>query len=101
FQVDTSATGYKTDDPRLARLLSDVEDHVRSIPGVQAASFATYIFNQGLWTTPAFTQEQNSLTDDSREIRNNIVGRDFFTAVGIPLVQGGGFGPQDTENSPK
>jgi predicted permease len=101
FQVDTSVTRYKEDDPRLAALLSDVENSVRAVPGVQAASFASYTFNQGLWSGPAYTNEPNSLTDDTREVRNNIVGQDFFTAMGIPLVLGRGFGPQDTESSPK
>lgn len=101
FMVDTSATGYKEKDPRLEPLLRDVEDKVRAIPGVQAAAFAFYTFNQGLWTTPAFTREQNSLTDDSRVIRNNVVGHDFFAAIGVPLVLGRGFGPQDTETSQK
>jgi len=101
FQVDTSVTRYTEDDPRLEALLSDVENSVRAVPGVQAASFASYTFNQGLWSGPAYTNEQNSLTDDTREIRNNIVGRDFFAAMGIPLVLGRTFGPEDTEHSPK
>ena len=101
FTVDTSATGYKAKDPRLGRLLRDVEDQVRSVPGVQAASFATYTFNQGLWTTAAYTSAQNSLTDDTRTIRNNVVGQDFFAAMGLPIVLGRGFGPQDTEKSQK
>jgi len=100
FEVDTSATGYKGEDPRLGALFSEVENKVRAIPGVQAASFASYTFNQGLWTSPAYTREQNSLTDDTREIRHNIVGPDFFAAMGIPLVLGRTFGPQDTEHSP-
>ncbi|HEY3579220.1 MAG TPA: ABC transporter permease, partial [Pyrinomonadaceae bacterium] len=101
FQVDTSVTRYTEDDPRLEALLSDVENSVRAVPGVQAASFASYTFNQGLWSGPAYTNEPNSLTDDTREIRNNIVGQDFFAAMGIPLVLGRTFGPQDTEHSPK
>ena len=101
FQVDTSATGYNTDDPRLPAMLRDVEDKVRAIPGVQAASFAFFVFNQGLWSGPAYTREPNSLTDDNREVRNNVVGQDYFAAMGIPLVQGRGFGPQDTEKSQK
>ena len=101
FTVDTSATGYKAKDPRLGRLLRDVEDQVRSVPGVQAASFATYTFNQGLWTTTAYTSAQNSLTDETRTIRNNVVGQDFFAAVGLPIVLGRSFGPQDTEKSQK
>jgi predicted permease len=101
FQVDSSSTGYKPDDPKLAATLSEVEDRVRVIPGVQAASFAFFVFNQGFWNSPAYTREPNSLTDDNRSIRHNIVGRDFFAAMGIPLVLGRGFGLQDTKASQK
>jgi predicted permease len=99
FKVDTSATGYKTDDPRLPAMLREAEDKVREIPGVQAASFAFFIFHQGMWTTPAYTREPNSLTDSTRSVRNNVVGQDYFAAMGIPLVLGRGFGPQDTDKS--
>jgi predicted permease len=102
FMVDTSATGYKaTDDPRLPALLREVEDKVRAIPGVQAASFASFTFNQGSWTEPAYTREDNIPEGRSRTLRNNIVGQDFFAAMGIPLVLGRGFGPQDTRDSQK
>ena len=101
FQVDTSATGYKSEDPKLPTLLRDVEDKVRAVPGVQAASFAFYTFNQGFWTCPAYTREPNTVDDESNSVRNNIVGPDFFAAIGIPLVLGRGFGPQDTKESQK
>jgi predicted permease len=101
FQVDTSATGYKEKDPKLAALLRDVEDKVKAIPGVQAASFAFFTFHQGAWTSPAYTREQPDIAPESRSIRNNIVGPDFFAAMGIPVVLGRGFGPQDTAGSQK
>ena len=101
FRVDTSATGYKDDDPRLPVMLREAEDKVREIPGVQAAAFAFFVFHQGMWSGPAHTREPNSLTDRTREVRNNVVGQDYFTAMGIPLVQGRGFGPQDTSKSQK
>ena len=100
LKVDTSATGYKPEDPRLAALLSEVEDKVRAIPGVQAASFAFFTFNQGFWTTPAYTRDKLQ-ADDSSTVRNNVVGRDFFAAMGLQLVLGRGFGTQDTKNSQK
>ena len=34
-------------------------------------------------------------------IRNNSVGPDFFNAMGLRLLEGRQFGPQDLENSPK
>jgi predicted permease len=98
FQIDTSAPGYKDDDPKLPAFLREIEDKTRSIPGVQAASFAFITFNQGFWTSRAYTRDQN-LTDNQRRVRHNIVGPDFFSAVGLPLVQGRGFGPQDTDKS--
>jgi predicted permease len=101
FKVDTSATGYKTKDPKLPALLREVEDKVKAIPGVQAASFAYFTFHQGSWTSPAFSREQPNISPDRDSLRNNIVGPDFFAAMGIPLVQGRGFGPQDTANSQK
>jgi predicted permease len=101
FQVDTSATGYKTDDPKLPALLQEVEEKVKAVPGVQAASFAFIVFNQGFWTGVAHSRDDNIPEGQSRSLRNNIVGPDFFTAMGIPLVQGRGFGPQDTAKSQK
>jgi predicted permease len=101
MRVDSSATSYKEDDPRLPALLREVEDKVRAIPGVQAVSFAFFTFNQGAWTSPAHTHAQNSVTDKTRSVRHNIVGPDFFAAMGVPLVQGRTFGPQDTDKSQK
>ena len=99
LQVDTSTTGYKAEDPKLAATLREIEDKVKAIPGVQAASFAFFVFNQGFWTGPAWTREPNSLNDDNRTICNNIVGQDYFAAMGLQFVQGQGFGPQHTKGS--
>jgi predicted permease len=101
FIIDTSATGMKTDDPKLPALLSEVETKVKQVPGVQAASFAFTIFNQGFWSGLGYTREDNIPEGGTRWLRNNIVGPDFFAATGIPLVQGRVIGPQDTKSSPK
>jgi len=101
FMIDPSATGIKTDDPKLPALLSEVENKVKQVPGVQAASFAFMVFNQGFWTGAAYTREDNIAEGQNRSLRNNIVGPDFFAAMGIPLVQGRGIGPQDTKSSQK
>jgi predicted permease len=101
LQVDTSATGYKGDDPKLPALLNEVEEKVKAVPGVQAASFAFIVFNQGFWTSIAHSRGDNLADGESRSLRNNIVGPDFFAVMGIPLVQGRTFGPQDTAKSQK
>jgi predicted permease len=101
FQIDTSATGYKEDDPQLGALLSEVEEKVKALPGVEAAAFSFFVFNQGAWSSLAFTSPQDQRGDRTRLVRNNVVGRDYFAAMGIPLVLGRGFGPQDIGKSQK
>jgi predicted permease len=101
FQIDTAATGYK--DAQLGSLLGEVERKVKGVPGVQAAAFSFIIFNQGQWSGRAYTSNQKLPDGQNRAIyiRNNIVGQDFFTAMGLPIVLGRGFGAQDTRNSQK
>ena len=97
FRIDSAATVYK--DPQFGPLFREVEAKVKALPGVQAASFSFFIFNQGAWTSRAFTRDQDVPEGESRTVRNNVVGDDYFTALGIPLVLGRGFGDQDTEKS--
>ena len=101
FQVDISSAGYKSDNPKLPALMQEVEDKVKAIPGVQSAAFAFIVFNQGFWTSRAHSRSDNIPEGQSRTLRNNIVGPDFFAVMGLPLVQGRGFGPQDTKASQK
>src|SRR5215813_8176757 len=99
FQIDTDSIGYKA-DARLAQLYRDVEEKVRQIPGVHAASFSMFAFNQGGWNAPASTRRDSANTQ-TEQIRNNSVGPNFFSAMGLPLLAGRAFGEQDTETSPK
>ena len=101
FQVDISSAGYKSDNPKLPALMQEVEDKVKAIPGVQSAAFAFIVFNQGFWTGRAHSRGDNIPEGQSRTLRNNIVGPDFFAVMGLPLVQGRSFGPQDTKASQK
>ena len=100
FQIDTDSIGYK-EDSSLVKLYREVEERVSSIPGVRAASFSMFAFNQGAWTTPVSTRGDSSSSRTDQRIRNNCVGPDFFEAMGLPLLAGRGFGAQDTETSPK
>ncbi|HEU4390335.1 MAG TPA: FtsX-like permease family protein, partial [Blastocatellia bacterium] len=88
-------------DAQLPALMHDVEEKVRTLPGVKAASFSFLTFNQGVWTTPVFIQGADQSADGGTSIRNNVVGSDYFAAMGIPLVLGRTFGSEDTEKSHK
>jgi len=99
FDMDTTVAGYKTDDPKFVSMLSDVEENVRRIPGVNAAAFSFFVFNQGQWQNPVTVSQD--LPQEQRTVRNNVVGRDFFRVMGIPLVQGRTFNESDTAKSPQ
>jgi len=100
FQIDSDSIGYK-EDARLASLYRDVEEKVSLIPGVRAASFSLFAFNQGGWTSSASSRGGSTSAQIFRNVKNNSVVLNFFDAMGLPLVAGRGFGPQDTEKSPK
>jgi predicted permease len=99
FQLDTDSLGYKQDS-RLVKLYQDIEEKVGSIPGVRAASFSMFAFNQGGWNSPASTRG-DSATTRTEQIMHNSVGPRFFAAMGLPLLAGRGFDDRDTETSPK
>ena len=99
FQIGMTTTGYK--DVQLSNLVREVEEKVKTVPGVQAASFASFIFNQGVWRSAAYTRDFNPSPGQGRNIRNIVVGQEYFAAMEIPLAQGRGFGPQDTKSSQK
>src|SRR5262245_27705119 len=95
--TDITATGYQ--GGQRSALLREVEEKVKAVPGVQATSFSLVVFNQGFWPATIFTRDLNAMERESRAIRNNVVGQDYFTTMGIPLLEGRVFGPRDTEKS--
>ncbi|HXW54243.1 MAG TPA: ABC transporter permease [Candidatus Cybelea sp.] len=99
MRIDASSAGYK-EDPRLMALYRQIEDRVNALPGVRAASFSIFTFNQGTWNNPIWVQGYES---GHREIdvNHNAVGNLYFAAMGIPLLAGRNFGPQDTNASQK
>jgi predicted permease len=101
FQPASDSVGYKDDDPRLTDLYREVEEKVSEIPGVRAASFSLFSFNQGAWTNPITAQGGAPPLGGNQDVLNNVVGPGFFTAMNLPLILGRPFSPQDTKTSPK
>ncbi len=99
LNIDSAITGYKGEDPRLKMLFKQIEDRINGLPGVQAASFSAFTFNEGSWNSdirvPGMPLNRNI------NVSHNIIGDGYFKAMQIPLVAGRGFGPQDTATSQK
>ena len=77
FQLDEYAAGYKP-DARLGNLLNQIEERVSAVPGVRAASFSMFTFNQGEWSNDVTLQGISRNSENSEEVLMNRVGSQLF-----------------------
>jgi predicted permease len=98
LQIDPASVGYRPGDPRLNALYQQIEERLSALPGVRAASFSLFTFDEGTWNNNIWVQGYMSGHQD-RDVHHNVVGNGYFTAMGIPLLAGRTFGPQDTVSS--
>jgi len=97
LQIDSAVTGLKNSDPRMTSMFQQIEQRVATLPGVKAASFASFLFNQGSWNTGIRVAGTN--VDENVNIKHNVIGIGYFSTMQIPLLAGRTFGPQDTATS--
>jgi len=97
--VDTASLGFGDKDPQQVSLYHQLEERVSRIPGVLAASMTWLTFDPGSWTMTV--EVQGSQKQNEREVHGNVVGADYFAAMGMPIVLGRGITPNDTATSPK
>jgi predicted permease len=100
FGLDPSAVGYK-EDLRVVNLYQQIEQRVSAMPGVHAASISFFTFNQGGWTSNIAINGRSPTQEHDLLVSGNVVGPGYFTTMGIPLLLGRVFGPQDAAASPK
>src|SRR5882672_2210130 len=99
FDLDPSVTGYQARSLQADHLYQEIEQRVDAIPGVRSSSFALMTFGGGAWMEPVFAQGFTPTSANDRGIHGNIVGPEFFSAMGIPILAGRTFGAQDTGTS--
>jgi predicted permease len=98
-RVRTSRSQYT--GARLGRLRQDLADHVRQLPGVDAAAFADHgLFSGGASgyhvTVPGFVAQ----ADSERRVSLDRVGPDFIHAIGGHLLRGRDIERRDLETGP-
>ena len=99
LQMDTSSVGYLSNEPRLNNLYQEIEARVSALPGVRAASFSSFTFREGSWSSSVSVA--GFKTAEPPLVIHNVIGNGYFATMGIPLVLGRAFGPQDTATSQK
>lgn len=99
LQVTLNPSGYAPE--RLASFYTQVAEQVRSVPGVQAATFGRQRLIAGAgWRSgivvPGFTSPPNDIGPF-----RDAIGSGYFSALGIPLIGGREFTDADTGSTPK
>ncbi|HTW47895.1 MAG TPA: ABC transporter permease [Acidobacteriaceae bacterium] len=97
LSIDSDAKGFKDNDPRENALFKEIEARVEALPGVEAASFSAFRFQEGSWNTGITVPDRQVRHD--LNVKHNIIGNDYFRVMQIPLIAGRSFGPQDTGTS--
>jgi len=86
-------------DARLVTLQKQIEARVQALPGVHAASFSMFTFNQGVWSDDLTVQGVPRTPENSNNVFYNVVGNGFFSSMSLPIVAGRGFDERDTIDS--
>jgi predicted permease len=96
FQLDPGK-GY--DDARRGSLYDQVLQRLRDLPGVCSASMSNLQSlggsENGYGPTKVAVAGGVLTDEDGLEVRGTAVTRDYFQTMGIPLLRGRDFGPQD------
>ena len=97
--LDATSAGYQ-EDARLRDMMQRVEERVDAIHGVQAASFASFVFNEGGWTD-SVTVPGRLRSDNDPNVDHTVAGAQYLNAMRIPVILGRGLSPDDTMASRK
>ena len=100
FNLDSHATGY-TDEAHQGSLYRQVEERLSALPGVKAAGFTQWTFTLGGWNEPAWPEGMSARPAFDITAWYDPVGPGYFAAMGLPILVGRGFGPEDTASSPR
>ena len=98
--TDPSQDGY--DHARTVEFYRELEDRIRALPGVQAASLAGSVpIGSFPARTPVLSESQPA--DPNRQppsILYNTIDPGYFETMGVPLLRGRGFTEGDNETAP-
>jgi putative ABC transport system permease protein len=85
-QIDPESAGY--DSARTRQIGAALADHLASLPGVEALGTSAKVFYGGGGPVVIGEYQSESERPLAREAAIASVGRDYFTAMEIPLLQG-------------
>ncbi len=99
-EIDPQGGGYARE--QLPQLYRDLLERVEAIPGVSSASLSYYgLFSGGRRNNAVTIDSYSPQSDDDLRIQDSYVTPKYFETLGVPVVAGRGFVPEDQKGSPK
>ncbi len=95
---DVSSTPQQDTPKKQARLYLSLEHDFRNVPGIEAATVMSVPYVADYTLTTFFVTLQEAADPRRRAIHRG--GEQFLPSMGIRILSGRGFGPQDRETSP-
>lgn len=95
FSVDASRSGYE--EGRLTELYERIRLRLGAIPGVQAVTLSsTALIANSMSNTSIYLPGEVYVREKERYAYHMLVGSDFLSVLGIPLIEGRDIGERDT-----
>jgi predicted permease len=98
FRLSPPRTRYT--DVQMVALYRQVEEKLAAIPGVRLVSMSNIAIIGDGHSGSTFHVSGEPVPQEAVRVQTNRVGVNFFQTMGIPILQGRGFNPQDTPTSP-
>lgn len=100
--VGVNLRNHGYDEARGRVFVDDVLNRLRSVPGVRIATVTRQVPFRGDWSTDLEPWEGDAFADGRDVLTTglNLVGPDYFEAMGMPIVQGRALTDEDRAGGP-
>lgn len=98
LQFSTNAVTYGYQRPEVIPLYESLLERLSAIPGVRSVSLSDNGLLAGTDSQDPFTLEGEAKARDDEEARWDVVGPDFFSTAGIPVLEGREITAEDSGN---